>query len=104
MPREITPEQLLFVYSRYRLVAELIRSGVSSFNALCRKVEMNANVMASHLGRLESAGFIKTTRTAIPGKRPSTLIQVTERGRQMFYEHRRVVAAAGEPVVVEVAA
>jgi DNA-binding MarR family transcriptional regulator len=55
--------------------------------------------LATHLRKLEDAGYVAVRKTFV-GRRPRTYLALTERGRQAFAEHvqalRDILDAAGE--------
>jgi len=56
------------------------------FGALRDLLGVTDGNLATHLRKLEDAGYIKVTKTFV-GRRPRTYIAITPEGRQAFAEH-----------------
>jgi len=56
------------------------------FGALRDLLGVTDGNLATHLRKLEDAGYIKVTKTFV-GRRPRTYIAITPAGRQAFAEH-----------------
>jgi DNA-binding MarR family transcriptional regulator len=70
------------IHGRLRLGIMAYLSSVSpaSFPELIRKTETSNGNLSTHLTKLESAGYV-TQEKGYSGKRPQTLIHITEEGR-----------------------
>ena len=60
------------------------------FGALRDLLDVTDGNLATHLRKLEDAGYIKVTKTFV-GRRPRTYIAITPEGRQAFAEHVRAL-------------
>ncbi len=56
------------------------------FSALRNMLDVTDGNLATHLRKLEDAGYIAVEKT-FAGRRPRTYIALTPRGRQAFAEH-----------------
>ncbi|MDQ7029673.1 MAG: transcriptional regulator [Ardenticatenia bacterium] len=68
------------------------------FKALRDMLDVTDGNLATHLRKLEDAGYIAVKKTFV-GRRPRTYIALTPKGRQAFVGHvqalRDILAAAG---------
>ncbi len=56
------------------------------FGALRDLLDVTDGNLATHLRKLEDAGYIQVTKTFV-GRRPRTYIAITPAGRQAFTQH-----------------
>ena len=56
------------------------------FGALRDLLDVTDGNLATHLRKLEDAGYLEVTKTFV-GRRPRTYIAITPTGRQAFAEH-----------------
>ena len=55
---------------------------------LQRQTELSWGNLSSHMSRLEKAGYIEVKKSFI-GKKPSTLLKLTKKGRNAFEKYRK---------------
>ncbi len=58
-----------------------------TFPVLQKLLEMTAGNLTTHLGKLESAGYVETSK-AFAGRRPVTYVALTPTGRAAFHTYR----------------
>ncbi len=81
-----TPARLLVM----RLLSQQRRTDFNSIMELSRLTWGN---LSTHLSKLEEAGYVMITKT-FRGKRPRTLISLTESGLQAYLDWGRAILAA----------
>jgi DNA-binding transcriptional ArsR family regulator len=79
--------------SRLMVVALLASVKEADFQYLRNATGLTKGNLSVHLSRLEEAGYIAIEKT-YRGKYPLTVCQLTEQGRAVFENYRRVVKAA----------
>ncbi len=62
------------------------------FGRLQEMLEVTEGNLASHLRKLEDAGYIRVEKTFV-GRRPRTYVAITEAGRRAFEEHVEALRA-----------
>ena len=58
-----------------------------TFPALQKLLDMTPGNLTTHLAKLESAGYVTSTKT-FAGRKPVTLIRLTDTGRSAFRRYR----------------
>jgi DNA-binding MarR family transcriptional regulator len=82
-------DELIHQAVRLQIMAALNTLGEESqldFGALRDLLGVTDGNLATHLRKLEEAGYIQVTKTFV-GRRPRTYIAITPAGRQAFAEH-----------------
>ncbi len=76
------------IHGRLRLgvMAYLSAVNPASFSELQEKTEATNGNLSTHLTKLEKAGFIRLEKK-FSGKRPLTLVHLTENGRHAWIEY-----------------
>ncbi len=69
--------------ARFNLMAQLYVVESADFTFLLNRMDMTQGNLSSHLGKLENAGYIEVEKT-FKGKRPLTILKMTEKGRSAF--------------------
>lgn len=88
-----TPARLMVMYS-------LCGSGTLDFIQLMKLTELTWGNLSTHLTKLEEVGYVMITKT-YKGKRPHTLISVTETGRQAYLQWGHTIIKALPSVVIQ---
>lgn len=70
--------------ARLLILSFLLRAGrPQPFTSLRRSLQVTDGALSVHLAKLEQGGLIQQQKSFV-GKRPLTLVRVTERGRREF--------------------
>ncbi len=72
--------------ARLGIMSILMASGEVDFNYLKDKLKLTDGNLSSHLSLLEKGKFIRIKKKFIK-KKPKTLCQITDKGRQAFKEY-----------------
>jgi DNA-binding MarR family transcriptional regulator len=78
--------------ARLMLLAFLYAIECADFLYLEQQTGMTRGNMASHMRKLEEAGFVKVEKTFVE-KIPRTLYQLTSEGRKAFVEYRQQITS-----------
>lgn len=83
-----------FIHSRVRLMimSFLAAARSAEFTELKKKLEVSDGNLSTHLKKLEDVGYIVQTKS-FKGKKPQTLIAITETGDNAFKEYVESLAA-----------
>jgi DNA-binding transcriptional ArsR family regulator len=73
--------------ARLMILAHLYAVESADFLFLRRQTGLTAGNLSSHLSKLESAGYVGINKEFL-GRKPHTILRLTERGRQAFDEYR----------------
>jgi len=76
-------DPLLHQNIRSKLISLLITNEELPFKALKEYLEVTDGNLSSHLNKLESAEYVKTEKL-FEGKRPKTIVHITDSGRKAF--------------------
>ena len=57
-----------------------------------RRTGLTDGNLSSHMSKLEAAGYVAVEK-AFVGKKPRTLLKLTEKGREAFDDYRKTMAA-----------
>jgi DNA-binding MarR family transcriptional regulator len=79
-------DPLLHQPIRSKLISLLISNGELPFKALKEFLKVTDGNLSSHLRKLESAGYVEIEKT-YEGKRPKTIIAISESGEKAFDEY-----------------
>ena len=74
--------------ARLMLMAQLYVVEGSDFLFLLRQTGLTEGNLSSHLSKLEAAGYVHVVKEFVDRK-PHTMLQLTEEGRQAFEEYRK---------------
>jgi len=80
-------DKLIHEPSRYMLMAYLYVVEVADFLFLLRQTGMTWGNLSAHLSKLEAAGYVVIEKEFL-GKKPHTIVRVTDQGRNAFEEYR----------------
>ncbi|NIM51866.1 MAG: helix-turn-helix domain-containing protein [Gemmatimonadales bacterium] len=90
-------DRLIHEPARLMVMAHLYVLERADFVFLMRQTGMTQGNLSSHLSKLEEAGYIEVKKT-FKGKRPHTMLQLTEAGRAAFRDYRQSMELVlGEP-------
>ena len=76
-------DPLLHQNVRSKLMSLLINNEELPFNALKKMLNVTDGNLSSHLKKLEAKGYVKIDKF-FEGKRPKTVISITDTGRDAF--------------------
>jgi DNA-binding MarR family transcriptional regulator len=80
-------DRLIHEPARLVIVSTLYVVERADFLFLMRHAEMTQGNLSSHLNKLEAAGYIEVTK-GFKGKRPHTMLRLTDSGRAAFDAYR----------------
>jgi DNA-binding MarR family transcriptional regulator len=80
-------DRLIHEPSRYTLMAYLYVVEVADFLFLIRQTGMTWGNLSAHLTKLEAAGYVVIEKEFL-GKKPHTIVRLTDQGRNAFEEYR----------------
>lgn len=76
-------DPLLHQAVRSKLISLLIANEELPFKALKELLEVTDGNLSSHLTKLEKEDYVRIEKT-FEGKRPKTIVHITEQGRKAF--------------------
>jgi DNA-binding MarR family transcriptional regulator len=74
--------------ARLSIVALLYVLESADFTFIMNQTGMTWGNLSSHMAKLEEAGYLEVEKS-FKGKRPNTMLKLTEQGRQAFQEYRK---------------
>lgn len=80
-------DKLIHEPSRYTLMAYLYVVEVADFLFLIRQTGMTWGNLSAHLSKLEAVGYVIIEKEFL-GKKPHTIVRLTDQGRNAFEEYR----------------
>ena len=86
-------DRIIHEPARLMVVALLAAVKEADFQYLYQSTGLTKGNLSVHLSKLEEAGYIAIQKT-FRGKYPLTICQLTDRGREVFDNYRKVVRAA----------
>lgn len=87
---DISP--LIHAPARLKIIATLLLLEEADFLYLLHATQLTRGNLSTHLSKLEEAGYIAIEKT-YRGRRPLTLVRLTEAGRQAFETYRKNMLA-----------
>lgn len=87
-PAEI--DQVIHAPARLRVLTYLYVIDSADFVFLKRLTKLTWGNLSAHLNRLENAGYVKIEK-GFKGKKPHTMIRLSDRGRAAFREYRKTM-------------
>lgn len=81
-------DRLIHEPARLMIMAYLYVVESGDFIFLMRQTELTWGNLSSHLTKLEAAGYIEVEKT-FKGKKPYTMLHLTDEGRVAFQEYRQ---------------
>ena len=79
--------KLIHEPARLSILANLYIIESADFTFLMRQTGLTWGNLSSHMSKLEEAGYIQVTKE-FKGKKPNTMLQLTEDGRLAFQSYR----------------
>jgi DNA-binding transcriptional ArsR family regulator len=86
-------DRIIHEPARLMVVALLAAVKEADFQYLHQSTGLTKGNLSVHLSKLEEAGYITIQKT-FRGKYPLTICQLTDRGREVFDNYRKVIRAA----------
>ncbi len=83
--------------SRLAILTALYELKEADFTFLNRITGLTRGNLSAHLSKLEEAGYVEIEKTFI-GKRPATIVRITERGRKALEEYFRTMKSVMDRV------
>ena len=83
-------DRLLHEPSRMSIVALLYMLESADFTFVMNQTNLTWGNLSSHLAKLEEAGYVKIEK-GYKGKRPNTVLRLTEEGRESFRQYVQTV-------------
>ena len=83
-------DRLIHEPARLLIVALLSVIESADFTFLMQQTGLTWGNLSSHMSKLEEAGYIEVEKT-FKGKRPNTMMRLTETGRDAFRAYRRTM-------------
>lgn len=80
-------DRLIHEPARLMILSVLYVTAGADFTFLARQTGLTLGNLSSHVTKLEDAGYVEVEKT-FKGKRPNTLLRLTERGRAEFTAYR----------------
>ena len=80
-------DRLIHEPARLMIMAYLYVVDRADFLFLVRQTGLTLGNLSSHMSKLEAAGYIDVEKQFV-GKKPRTLLRLTERGRSAFAQYR----------------
>ena len=81
-------DRIIHEPARLLILAYLSVVESADFLFLMNQTNLTRGNLSSHLSRLETAGYVEIKKEFVD-KIPRTLLALTEKGRNAFYEYRR---------------
>ena len=81
-------DRLIHEPARLKIVALLYVLDSADFTFLMSQTGMTWGNLSSHMTKLEEAGYLAVEKT-FKGKRPNTMLKLTDKGRQAFQTYRQ---------------
>ena len=81
-------DKLIHEPARLNIMANLYVIESADFLFMMRQTGLTFGNLSAHMSKLETAGYIKIIKEFI-GKKPHTMLKLTEKGRQAFEEYRK---------------
>ena len=81
-------DRLIHEPARLKIIALLYVLDSADFTFLMSQTGMSWGNLSSHMTKLEEAGYLAVEK-AFKGKRPNTMLKLTDKGRQAFQAYRQ---------------
>ena len=81
-------DRLIHEPARLKLIALLYVLESADFTFLMSQAGMTWGNLSSHMTKLEEAGYLEVEKT-FKGRRPNTMLKLTDKGRQAFQTYRK---------------
>ena len=81
-------DKIIHEPARLNIIAHLYVVESADFLFIMHQTGLTFGNLSSHMNKLENAGYIEIIKEFI-GKKPHTMLKLTEKGRQAFDEYRK---------------
>jgi len=81
-------DRLVHEPARLMIMATLYVVESADFLFLVRQTGLTLGNLSSHMSKLEAAGYVDVVKTFV-GKRPHTMLRLTDEGRSAFLQYRQ---------------
>jgi DNA-binding MarR family transcriptional regulator len=93
LPNLTEIDRLVHEPARLMILAVLYSVEHADFTFLVTATELTDGNLSSHLSKLEAAGYVKIEK-GYAGKKPRTLLRLTETGRKAVDDYQRMMRKA----------
>ncbi len=93
-------DQVIHTPARLMMIISLYQTNTMDFIQLMKLTELTWGNLSTHLSKMEEAGYVMITKT-FKGKRPQTLISLTESGRQAYLGWGHTILKALPETVIQ---
>ena len=83
-----TVDKVIHEPARLNIMTHLYVIESADFLFMMRQTGLTFGNLSAHMSKLETAGYIKIIKEFI-GKKPHTMLKITEKGKQAFDEYRK---------------
>lgn len=83
-------DRLVHEPARLRLMAVLYVLDSADFTFVMNQTGMTWGNLSAHMSKLEEAGYLEVEKT-FKGKRPNTMLRLTDKGRAAFQAYRQAI-------------
>jgi DNA-binding MarR family transcriptional regulator len=90
-------DRLIHEPARLKLIALLYMLDSADFTFLMNQTGMTWGNLSSHMTKLEEAGYLEIEKS-FKGRRPNTMLKLTDEGRQAFQTYRKQMTQFFEEV------
>ena len=81
-------DKIIHEPARLKIIAHLYVIESADFLFMMRQTGLTFGNLSAHMSKLENAGYIEIIKEFV-GKKPHTMLKLTEKGRQAFEEYRK---------------
>jgi DNA-binding MarR family transcriptional regulator len=81
-------DKIIHEPARLNIMAHLYVIESADFLFMMRQTGLTFGNLSAHLSKLETAGYLEIIKEFI-GKKPHTMLKLTEKGKQAFDEYRK---------------
>lgn len=81
-------DKLIHEPARLNIMVHLYVIESADFLFMMRQTGLTFGNLSAHMSKLENAGYIEIIKEFV-GKKPHTMLKLTEQGRQAFEEYRK---------------
>ncbi|MFC2019285.1 winged helix-turn-helix domain-containing protein [Chloroflexota bacterium] len=86
-------DRLIHEPARFNIMAYLFVVNSADFTFLQTQTELTWGNLSSHINKLETAGYVVVEKEFV-GKKPHTMLHLTEKGRTAFSDYRKMMRKA----------
>ena len=81
-------DKLIHEPARLNIMTRLYVIESADFLFMMRQTGLTFGNLSAHMSKLEEAGYIDIIKDFV-GKKPHTMLKLTEKGKKAFYEYRK---------------